>query len=92
VRSRRPATFSSVVMARGPMGLGVGGTAVVLTGGAMRTNGTSTLMVFVIWIAIAVVNWISRTGVTTECGWSRDGRRTDHRNLPTVRGRLPYGP
>jgi len=65
-------------MARGPMGLGVGGTAVVLTGGAMRTNGTSTLMVFVIWIAIAVVNWISRTGVTS--GMWLVTRRPTHRS------------
>ena len=57
VRSRRPGTFASVVMALGSMGLGVGGTAVVLSDGAMRSSGAATLMVLVIWIAIAVVNW-----------------------------------
>ncbi len=54
-RSRRPGTFASVVMALGSMGLGVGGTAVVLSDG-MRGSSTA-LMVLVIWVAIAVVNW-----------------------------------
>lgn len=56
-RSRRPGTFATMVMGLGSMGLGVGGTAVVLSDGAARGVGSSTVvMVLVIWIAIAAVN------------------------------------
>jgi hypothetical protein len=56
VQARRPGTFASVVMALGSMGLGVGATSAVLSnqGGV---GGSQTLMVLVIWIAIAAVNW-----------------------------------
>ncbi len=57
VRSRRPGTFASVVMALGSMGLGLGGTAVVLSDAGSRSGPAAALMVLVIWIAIAAVNW-----------------------------------
>ena len=56
-RSRRPGTFASVVMALGSMGLGVGATAVVLSDEALHPTSATAVMVLVIWIAIAVVNW-----------------------------------
>jgi hypothetical protein len=56
VQARRPGTFASLVMALGSMGLGVGATAVVLSKG-VGTSSAEVLMVLVIWIAIAVVNW-----------------------------------
>ncbi|MGO8961088.1 MAG: hypothetical protein ACLQFR_27530 [Streptosporangiaceae bacterium] len=55
-RSRRPGTFASLVLALGSMGLGVGGTAVVLSEAPQNTSAAS-VMVLVIWIAIAAVNW-----------------------------------
>jgi len=58
VRSRRPGTFATLVMGLGSMGLGVGGTAVVLSDGVARSGMTATTMVLVIWVAIAVVNGI----------------------------------
>jgi hypothetical protein len=58
LRSRRPGTFATLVMGLGSMGLGVGATAVVLSDGAARGGSTATLMVLVIWIAIAVINGI----------------------------------
>jgi hypothetical protein len=58
VRSRRPGTFATLVMGLGSMGLGVGGTSVVLSDGATRSGPAVTAMVLVIWIAIAVVNGI----------------------------------
>ncbi len=57
VPAGRPGTFARLVLALGSMGLGVGGTAVVLADS--RSNGfAATLMVLVIWIAIAAINGI----------------------------------
>lgn len=58
IRSRRPGTFAALVMGLGSMGLGVAGTAVVLSDGTPRSGGTATVMVLVIWIAIAAINGI----------------------------------
>jgi hypothetical protein len=53
VRGGRPGTFAIVIMGLGSMGLGVGGTAVVLS----DAHGTSaSVMVLIVWIAIAVIN------------------------------------
>lgn len=61
-RTRRPGTFAAVVMGLGSMGLGVGGTAVVLSaggaGGGGVSGGTAAFLVLVIWAAIAAVNGI----------------------------------
>jgi hypothetical protein len=58
-RTRRPGTFAAVVMGLGSMGLGVGGTAVVVTsGGTGVTGGTAAFLVLVIWAAIAAINGI----------------------------------
>jgi hypothetical protein len=54
LRGGRPGTFATLVMGLGSMGLGVGGTAVVLSDG--HNTGAGSLMVVVIWIAIAVIN------------------------------------
>ena len=54
LRSGRPGTFATLVMGLGSMGLGVGGTAVVLSN--TNNNSAALLMVIVIWIAIAVIN------------------------------------
>jgi hypothetical protein len=43
-------------MGLGSMGLGVGGTAVVLSQGTSLSGGSTTFMVLVIWLAIAVIN------------------------------------
>jgi hypothetical protein len=56
VRVRRPNAFASVIVALGSMGLGVGGTAVVLSDA--HNAGAATFMVLVIWIAIAIVNGV----------------------------------
>jgi len=56
-RSRRPGTFASVVMALGSMGLGLGATAVVFSDLGTGNPGAAAVMVLVIWVAIAVVNW-----------------------------------
>jgi hypothetical protein len=57
VRTRRPGTFATLVMGLGSMGLGVGATAVVLSAAPLRGGGTATsVMVLVIWVAIAVIN------------------------------------
>jgi hypothetical protein len=57
LRTRRPGTFATLVMGLGSMGLGVGGTAVVLSSGAARGS-IAAVMVLVIWIAIAAINGI----------------------------------
>jgi hypothetical protein len=60
-RTRRPGTFAAVVMGLGSMGLGVGGTAVVLTSGGPGpgvSGGTAAFLVLVIWAAIAAINGI----------------------------------
>jgi hypothetical protein len=57
LRSRRPGTFASVVMALGSMGLGLGATAVVLSDLSTRNPSAAAVMVLVVWVAIAVVNW-----------------------------------
>jgi len=54
LRGGRPGTFATLVMGLGSMGLGVGGTAVVLADG--HNTGEASFMVVVIWIAIAVIN------------------------------------
>jgi hypothetical protein len=54
VRGGRPGTFPTLVMGLGSMGLGVGGTAVVLSNAGR--NGAAAAMVLIIWIAIAVIN------------------------------------
>jgi len=54
VRTRRPGTFATLVMGLGSMGLGVGATAVVLSDA--QTSTPQTVMVLIIWIAIAVIN------------------------------------
>jgi hypothetical protein len=54
LRGGRPGTFASVIMGLGSMGLGVGGTAVVLANG--RNDAAALVMVVVIWAAIAVIN------------------------------------
>jgi hypothetical protein len=54
LRSGRPGTFASLIMGLGSMGLGVGGTAVVLANG--RNDSAALVMVVVIWVAIAVIN------------------------------------
>jgi hypothetical protein len=54
LRGGRPGTFATVVMALGSMGLGVGATAVVLSDG--NNTGASSIMVLVIWAAIAIIN------------------------------------
>ena len=55
VRTRRPGTFATLVMGLGSMGLGVGG-----DGGRVvrrpRPARPQTVMVLIIWIAIAVIN------------------------------------
>jgi hypothetical protein len=52
---RRSGSFGAVILALGSMGLGVGGTAVVLSD--FRGNaGGAVLMVLFIWLAIAIVN------------------------------------
>jgi hypothetical protein len=58
VRARRPGTFATLVMGLGSMSLGVGGTAVVLSNGAAPGSAATTVMVLVIWVAIAVINGI----------------------------------
>ena len=58
VRTRRPGTFATLVMGLGSMGLGVCATAVVLSAAAARSEPAGTVMVLVIWVAIAVVNGI----------------------------------
>jgi hypothetical protein len=57
-RSRRPGTFPTLVMGLGSTGLGVGATAVVLSNGMGHNGAAATVMVLVIWIAIASINWI----------------------------------
>jgi hypothetical protein len=54
VRGGRPGTFATLVMGLGSMGLGVGGTAVVLSDA--RGTSAASVMVLIIWIAIAVIN------------------------------------
>ena len=54
VRTRRPGTFATLVMGLGSMGLGVGATAVVLSDA--RGSSAQTVMVLIIWIAIAAIN------------------------------------
>ncbi len=56
-RPGRPGTFAIMVMALGSMGLGVAATAVVLSDD--RGGGTGmTVVVLVIWLAIAIMNGI----------------------------------
>ena len=54
LRGRQPGTFATVVMGLGSMGLGVGATAVVL--GNAHNTGAASIMVLVIWAAIAIIN------------------------------------
>jgi hypothetical protein len=54
LRGGRPGTFATLVMGLGSMGLGVGGTAVVLSDA--RGGSASTVLVLVIWLVIAVIN------------------------------------
>jgi hypothetical protein len=56
-RIRRPGTFASLVLALGSMGLGVGGTAVVLSDFRGNSSG-AVVMVLIIWLVIAVVNGV----------------------------------
>ena len=55
LRGGRPGTFATLVMGLGSMGLGVGGTAVVLSKSGVA-GGTAAFIVLVIWIAIGVIN------------------------------------
>jgi hypothetical protein len=54
-RVRRSGSLGAVILALGSMGLGVGGTAVVLSN-FKGNGGAAVIMVLVIWIAIAIVN------------------------------------
>jgi hypothetical protein len=54
LRTGRPGTFATLVMGLGSMGLGVGATAVVLSDA--HNTGAASVMVLIIWIAIAVIN------------------------------------
>jgi hypothetical protein len=54
LRGGRPGTFATLVMGLGSMGLGVGGTAVVLSD--THSGSAGSVMVLVIWIAIAIIN------------------------------------
>jgi hypothetical protein len=54
VRGGRPGTFATVVMGLGSMGLGVGATAVVLSDA--HNSSAASVMVLIIWVAIAVIN------------------------------------
>jgi hypothetical protein len=54
LRGGRPGTFATLVMGLGSMGLGVGATAVVLSDA--HNTGAASVMVLVIWAAIALIN------------------------------------
>jgi hypothetical protein len=54
LRAGRPGTFATLVMGLGSMGLGVGGTAVVLAND--HNSSAASVTVLVIWIVIAVIN------------------------------------